>query len=292
MSEKILTRLRDELLAGRSAVLVSVIAFQGSVPRKDHPRQLHMEGGECLGTVGGGCVDGFALTMARRAFASDSPLRETHHLDGEDAEESGLLCGGSLELEAERFEPGERDLARIDALLADPGLRPPRLYLFGGGHVGLAAARFADAVGFGVLVHDDRADYASDSRFPFAVARDFGPVEVANRWPAPEAGDAILVATRGHRFDLEALRWAVSRKAGYLGLLGSVRKRAMLVDALVREGAEPEKLEGRLHCPVGLAIGAVSAEEIALAAAAELVAYRRGAPTSTRAAECGAEERT
>lgn len=290
MSERILTRLRDELLAGRPVVLVSVVAFRGSVPRKDHPRQLHTESGETVGTVGGGCADGFAITLARRAFASDGPLRETHHLDGEEAEQSGLLCGGSLELEAERFEPGEESLSRVEMLLADPSQRAPRLFLFGGGHVGLAAGRFADAVGFRVLVHDDRPEYVSESRFPFALHRDSGPMGAVDSWPAPEAEDAILIATRGHRLDLEALRWAAGRETGYLGLLGSVRKRGMLVAALADEGVDRAELERRLRCPVGLAIGAVSAEEIALAAAAELVAYRRGAPTSSRAAASGAEE--
>lgn len=276
MSLTLLERLRDELLSGRSAVLVSVTGFRGSVPRKDHPRQLFFAAGGSAGTVGGGCVDGFALELARRAFAGEQRLTERYHLDGEDAESSGLLCGGRIDLAAERFDPGEEALAGVAALLADPALLPPRLYIFGGGHVGLSAARFADAVGFRVHVHDDRESFVSETRFPFAASRLSGPVAAAEAWPALAAADAILVATRGHSKDLEALRWAARQEAGYLGLLGSARKRELLRTALIEEGVDAASLSRRLRCPVGLAIGALSAEEIALAAVAELVAYRRG----------------
>jgi xanthine dehydrogenase accessory factor len=277
MSFEILNRLREELEEGRSAVLVSVTAFQGSVPRKDHPRQLFLSDGGRQGTVGGGCVDGFAQTLARRVFAEGGRLVETYRLDGDDAEAAGLLCGGSLELEVELHEPGPAALERVREMLADPGLRPPRLTVFGGGHVGLSVARFAHAVGFTVQVHDDRDSFVSEQRFPFASRRLSGPVATADAFPPSEVADAVLVATRGHRQDLEALRWAARSEAGYLGLLGSVRKRSLLLETLAAEGHDPVRLAARLRCPVGLAIGALTAEEIGLAAAAELVAYRRGA---------------
>ncbi len=277
MSFEILTRLREELEEGRSAVLVSVTAFQGSVPRKAHPRHLFLADGGRQGTVGGGCVDGFAQTLARQVFAEGGRRVESYRLDGDDAEAAGLLCGGSLELEVERYEPEPAAMDRVREMLADPGLRPPRLTVFGGGHVGLAVARFAHAVGFPVQVHDDRASFVDEQRFPFASRRLSGPISTAVDFDPPEAADAVLVATRGHRHDLEALRWAASSEAGYLGLLGSARKRSLLLETLAAEGVDPAGLSLRLRCPVGLAIGALTAEEIGLAAAAELVAYRRGA---------------
>ena len=275
-SEALLEHLRGELVAGRPAVLVSVIAFRGSVPRKDSPRALFLSDGRQLGTVGGGCVDGAARSLALRALAAGGRLADTLELDGEDADRSGFVCGGMLEFEAERFDPGAAAVARVEALLADPALRAPRLYLFGGGHVGLAIARFADATGWRVRVHDDRPEYADAERFPFAEARLTGPLTAVAAGPPPAPADAVVVATRGHHLDLAALRWAVQQEAGYLGLLGSARKRALLEATLRQEGV-PAAAFARLACPIGLAIGALSAEEIALAAVAELVAYRRGA---------------
>ncbi len=275
-TEALLEALRGELAAGRPAVLVSVMAWRGSVPRKDSPRALFLADGRQLGTVGGGCVDGAARALALRALTQGGRVADSIELDGEDADAAGLVCGGALEFEAERFDAGAAALARVEALLADPASRAPRLYLLGGGHVGLAIARFADATGWRVRVHDDRPEYADAERFPFAEARLTGPLAAVAAWPPPAASDAVVIATRGHHLDLAALRWAVRQEAGYLGLLGSARKRALLEATLRREGA-PAAALARLSSPIGLAIGALSAEEIALAAVAELVAYRRGA---------------
>ncbi len=271
----IIAELQAELSAGRRAVLVSVLAFHGSVPRKDFPRALFKEDGTQRGTVGGGCVDGLARQLAGRALASGEPVSEVQQLDGEDAESAGLICGGCLELEAEPFAPGPVADSKIAVLREDPSLRAPRLVVFGGGHVGLASGRFADAVGWRVIVHDDRASFVSAERFPFAEQRLSGEVETVELAEVLDSTDAILIATRGHHKDFAALSWAVNTKAGYLGLLGSKRKRGLLLDQLKENGLLFPDIETRLHSPVGLSIGALSAEEIALATVAELVAFRR-----------------
>jgi len=275
-SADLLARLQGELLAGRPAALVSVSAWRGSVPRKDFPRALFLAGGEQLGTVGGGCVDGAARELALRVLAEGGRAVESGGLDSEEAEDASLICGGVIELRAECFAPGAAALAQVEALLADPALRAPALYLLGGGHVGLALGRFAAALGGRVHVHDDRPVFAGAERFPFAASRLTGPLVALGEWPPPTAADAIAIATRGHHLDLAALRWAIAQPAGYLGLLGSARKRALLERRLAEEGA-PAAAFARLHCPIGLPIGAETPEEIALAAAAELTAFRRGA---------------
>jgi xanthine dehydrogenase accessory factor len=277
MSQNLIEGLRVELEAERGAVLVSVIAFRGSVPRKDYPKALFLDDGRQVGTVGGGCVDGFARQLAMKALAEGKTLRDAQVLDGEDAESSGLICGGRLEMEAEPFAPGAAANERLSELLADPGIAAPLLLIFGGGHVGLASARFADAVGFRVAVHDDRESFVSEERFPFAILRLVGDIAAAGELPDLTPADAILISTRGHSHDYAALAWACRSEAGYVGLLGSRRKRRLLLERLAENGLSAELLERRLRSPVGLKIGALSAEEIALAAAAELVAFRRGA---------------
>jgi len=133
MSRRILERMLVELREGRPAVLVSVLESRGSVPRKDRPRMLFTEDGMQVGSIGGGCVDGFAFELARRAGEARGPVRDSLRLDAEAGDETGLVCGGELFVEAERFST--EDLPRAEALAARPGEAPRRLILFGGGHV-------------------------------------------------------------------------------------------------------------------------------------------------------------
>lgn len=279
MSRRVLDRLLAELGEGRAAVLVSVIETRGSVPRKDRPRMLFTGEGLQVGTIGGGCIDGFALELARRAMESEEPIRDSLVLDAEVGDETGLVCGGKIVAEGERFLPG--DLTRAESLAEQPGEAAPRLLLFGGGHVGLALARFADELGFAVHVLDDRAAFSSGERFPFAASARSGPVATADLWLPVDEGDAVVIATRGHRLDEEALAWAAGTGAGYIGMLSSSRKRKMILEALPKRGVQVEALGERFHAPVGLSIGAVSAEEIALAIAAELVQWHR-APSAMK----------
>ena len=152
--------------------------------------------------------------------------------------------------------------------------RPPRVFIFGAGHVGTAIARAAEAAGFRVVVIDDRADYADASRFTGDVLTLVGDVDVAlARYPLT-AADAVVIATRGHRNDAVILERVATSPAGYVGLLGSKRKKIVVTKGLTAAGVPAKSLE-RVRVPVGLAIGAVTPEEIAVSVVAELIAWRR-----------------
>jgi xanthine dehydrogenase accessory factor len=153
----------------------------------------------------------------------------------------------------------------------------PRVVVFGAGHVGAAIARAADAAGFRVTIVDDRADFADPRRFSGAAG--ITPVvgAVDDVLPALRlaAGDAVVIATRGHRHDAVILERVALSPAGYVGLLGSRRKKAVITKGLTTAGVPAAALE-RVRVPVGLAIGAVTPEEIAVSVVAELIAWRRG----------------
>ena len=152
----------------------------------------------------------------------------------------------------------------------------PRVMVFGAGHVGAAIARAAVAAGFRVVVVDDRADYADASRFPQGVAVLAADIETAlARYPLT-AADAVVIATRGHRNDALILERVAPSAAGYVGLLGSHRKKIVVTKGLTSAGV-PAKSLRRVRVPVGLAIGAVTPEEIAVSVVAELIAWRRSA---------------
>jgi xanthine dehydrogenase accessory factor len=151
----------------------------------------------------------------------------------------------------------------------------PRVFVFGAGHVGAAIARAAAAAGFRVAVIDDRSEYADAARFADGIAVLAADVDTALTRYALTPGDAVVIATRGHRNDALILERIATSPAGYVGLLGSRRKKAVVTKGLKAAGVPPKSLQ-RVRVPVGLAIGAVTPEEIAVSVVAELIGWRRG----------------
>jgi xanthine dehydrogenase accessory factor len=151
---------------------------------------------------------------------------------------------------------------------------PPMLLIAGAGHVGQALGALASTLDFRVTVIDDRADYASPERFPTAT-RIVGDIESDLRRFDIDANTYIVIVTRGHRHDGQALHAIIDSPAKYVGLIGSKSKIKTIFDDLAAKGVPPEKLL-RVHAPIGLEIGAVSVPEIAVSIAAELIAIRRG----------------
>lgn len=150
----------------------------------------------------------------------------------------------------------------------------PRVFVFGAGHVGAAIARAAAAAGFRVFVIDDRAEYADPARFENGIGVLVGDVDAAvARYPL-NAADAVVIATRGHRNDALILERLATSPAGYVGLLGSRRKKVVVTKGLTKAGVPARALK-RVRVPVGMAIGAVTPEEIAVSVVAELIAWRR-----------------
>jgi xanthine dehydrogenase accessory factor len=153
------------------------------------------------------------------------------------------------------------------------------LYLFGGGHVSMAVAKAASTAGFGIGVVDDREAFANKERFPMALEI-YASYEDAFEKIHPNASSYLVIVTRGHKEDMRVLAWAVRTEARYLGMIGSKRKVLSVYKALESDGYKPEEFE-RVYAPMGLEIGALSPEEIAISIVAELVAVRRNAESGT-----------
>lgn len=157
------------------------------------------------------------------------------------------------------------------------------LIIVGAGHVGQAVAELGAKSGFKIVVADDRAQYANTERFPMAEDRVVGPfVEVWDRLRAViDERCYVLVVTRGHGHDQEALAALAPTLASYVGLIGSRRKIKMIFEALMEQGID-EACLSRVAAPVGIDIGSESVEEIAVSIVAELIAYRnKGTPPSS-----------
>jgi xanthine dehydrogenase accessory factor len=163
-------------------------------------------------------------------------------------------------------------------VVADPGHIAPTLYIFGAGHVARPTAHLAAMAGFGVVVLDDRSEFADADRFPEAAAVHTIPsFDTACEHLAVNADTYIIIVTRGHMHDHVVLAQALRTPAAYIGMIGSRRKRDAIYDRLLKDGYTATDI-ARVHCPIGLVIGADTPEEIAVSIVAELIAVRAGVP--------------
>ena len=156
-----------------------------------------------------------------------------------------------------------------------------RLILLGGGHIAVPLCAIASMIGFAVTVVDDRPDFANHERFPGAAEVICDSFANAVRRLQVRGTDYICVITRGHRWDGECMRQILQGEyPAYLGMIGSLRRAAGLMQILKSEGYDPEKLDA-IHTPIGLAIGAETTAEIAVSICAELISVKRSIPSSS-----------
>ena len=241
---------------GRRGAVATIVNVRGSIPSFETAKMLVRDDGSIVGTVGGGCVEAEVWQAAREVMESEKPRTLTFNLNQNPKYDTGLVCGGTLDI------------------FIEPVLPPASLYIFGAGHVALSLYRTAKNAGFDVSIIDDRESYANRERFPDAkevIAEDY---DKAMSRLAPHETSYLVIVTRGHRDDMRVLRLAVQTQARYIGMIGSKRKTITIFRELVKEGL-PENLFERVHAPVGLDIGALTPEEIAVAITAELIAVRR-----------------
>jgi xanthine dehydrogenase accessory factor len=257
MNREVFAAVSDALERGEPAALVTIVSATGSTPQRVGAKMLVFADGRIVGTIGGGCYENDAFWKAREAIASRVPQVVHYELSDDFAQETGLICGGQMDVYIEPIEPS------------------PELYIVGAGHVGFHLARLAQEVSFRVHVIDDREKFANAERFPAAaeIVVDDLPAWIARTTLPPHA--YVVIVTRGHTNDLEALRALAPRELRYLGLIGSRAKVARIYDALVTDGMPADVLK-RVHAPIGLEIGAVTPQEIAVSILAELIAIKHG----------------
>ena len=257
VNQEVFAALAEALARGEEVALVTITGSTGSTPQRVGAKMLVYADGRTVGTIGGGCYEDDAFWKAREAIKQRKPASIKYELSDDFAEESGLICGGQMDVFIEPVEPS------------------PDVYIFGAGHVGHSLARMAYDAGFRVHVVDDREKFANAERFPTGidVVVDDIPSWLASK--SLPATSYVVIVTRGHRHDLDALRALAPRNLRYVGLIGSRAKVKRIYDALVEEGMEADALR-RVHAPIGLDIGAVTPQEIAVSILAELIAVKHG----------------
>jgi xanthine dehydrogenase accessory factor len=255
-----LVRLRR---LGQKCALATIVEVRGSIPSYESAKLLVREDGSLVGTIGGGCVEAEVWTAARDVLDTEKPRRLTFNLGQDAAYDNGLICGGQLEV------------------FVEPVLPIPYAFIFGGGHISKSLSKVAALAGFATVVIDNRESFANRERFP--EAQEVHAEEYEELFPklAINENSYVIIVTRGHRDDMRVLKLAVATPARYIAMIGSKRKVLNVIRELEKEGIPRSAFE-RIHAPMGLDIGAISPEEIAVSVTAEMIAVRRNAPSNWR----------
>jgi xanthine dehydrogenase accessory factor len=256
-----LLRLRN---LGQKCALATIVDVRGSIPSYESAKLLVREDGSMTGTIGGGCVEAEVWNAAREVIETEKPKHLTFNLGQDAAYDNGLICGGQLDV------------------FVEPVLPVPRAFIFGAGHISKSLSKVATLAGFATVIVDDRESFANRERFPEAAEVHAGEYEEVFAKLAINENSYVIIVTRGHRDDMRVLKLALGTTARYIAMIGSKRKVINVIRELEKEGIPRAAFE-RIHAPMGLNIGAVSPEEIAISVAAEMIAVRRNAGSNWRA---------
>ena len=249
---------------GQKCALATIVQVNGSIPSYESAKLLVREDGSMLGTIGGGCVEAEVWNVARDVIQSERPRHMNFTLGQDAAYDNGLICGGQL------------------SVFVEPVVPQPRLYIFGAGHISKSISKIANLAGFSTVIVDNREAFANRDRFPESdeiFAEEYE--EVFPKLPIRDTS-YIVIVTRGHRDDMRVMRWAVGTNAKYIAMIGSKRKVIGVVKELEKEGIPRDAFE-RTFSPMGLDIGAITPEEIAVSIVAEMIAMRRAPESDWRA---------
>lgn len=309
--QKLFEAIIVALESGESVVRIAVMNSTGSTPRTAGACMAVFEDGTTVGTIGGGTVEHASQTKALGMTPGSSAVCD-FDLTNNDAAALGMVCGGAMTVLLDSMLPSEENLAfakrvlkklekgedgYIETLLTDgivsgrmvsdsrtesgkdsslfsePLPQPKTVHFIGAGHVAQATARIASLTGYRVCVIDDREDFANEDRFPCAHSVEVAPSLKACLTRNYAANDHIVIMTRGHLHDRDVLAQALTTEAGYIGMIGSKKKKAAVYASLLENGFNQADLD-RVHCPIGLSINAETPEEIAISIMAELIATR------------------
>ena len=255
-----LVRLRK---LGQKCAIATIVQVRGSIPSFESAKLLVREDGSMIGTIGGGCVEAEVWNAAREVMETEKPKHMSFNLGQDAAYDNGLICGGQLDV------------------FVEPVIPAPSAIIFGAGHISKSLCKVSCLAGFATTIVDNRESFANRERFP--EADEIFAEEYEEVFPKLTVHDSsyLIIVTRGHRDDMRVLKWAATTPARYVAMIGSKRKVISVIKELEKEGLSREQLD-RIYAPMGLEIGAVSPEEIAISVAAEMIAVRRNPKSAWR----------
>src|SRR6516164_1300615 len=253
----IYNEIQTTLKRGERFAIATVVKTVGAAPCGVGSKMLVRADGTSSGSFSGPKTNGRVTQEALQAIHEGQSHVAHIHLDADQGEAVGS-CGATLEVFFEVLRP------------------EPRLIIAGAGYVAQALARLASTLDFRITVVDDRRDLADPIVFDDAVQLTFGDIPETIHELEPDESSWVVIVTRGHHLDKDALKAALDTHAAYIGMIGSPSKVKRIFRDLLKEGVSRARLE-HVHAPIGLDLGAETPDEIALSIAAEMLMLRRQA---------------
>jgi xanthine dehydrogenase accessory factor len=245
--------IQAALQRGERIAVATVVKTIGAAPCGVGTKMLIRGDSAASGSFGGARVDAQVSEEALKALRESRSFLAHVHLDADQAVGS---CGATLELFIEVLHP------------------EPRLIIAGAGNVAQALAQLAVRLDFRIVVVDDRRDLADPQVFGDKVQLVFGDIPATLKELEPDEASWVVIVTRGHHLDKDALKASLETNARYVGMIGSPGKIKNIFRDLLKEGIARERI-AQVHSPIGLDLGAETPEEIALSIAAEMLMLRK-----------------
>ncbi|MGI6097567.1 MAG: XdhC family protein [Dethiobacteria bacterium] len=239
----------------KPAALATVIRAAGSTPVRVGAKMLVYADGTIQGSIGGGKLEAQVIEEARQAILSRKPNFFEYRLKADDAAGLGMVCGGEV------------------SVFIEPLFSAPELLIAGAGHISQYLSQLGKMLGFQVVVVDDREDFANKERFPEADRLIVNNIEQTLAEYEISANTFIVIVTRGHQYDQEALEKVLDSEAAYFGMIGSREKVKTVFDNLRSKGFK-EELLNKVYAPIGLKLGGKNPAEIAVSIIAEILQVR------------------
>lgn len=301
-----------QVLRQEPVVLATVTQVKGSVPREVGAKMIVRSQGQIIGTIGGGAGEGKVIQRALTVLETGEKQIVEIDLTGAPQRETQGICGGMMQVWLERWNP-QNGIVLINQLLdrlktgqtatlitpfnsdqfpyllssqtpltlqkafTEVLQPPPLLLILGAGHVGEQLAKVAHLIGYDIAIQDDRPAWANAERYPQASMILTDSIASAMSKLAAHSQLHAALVTRGYQYDLEALTALLQRElpCPYIGMIGSEKRVRQVYQAIEKTGLPRDKLRS-IYAPIGLDIGALTPEEIAVSIAAELILIKRG----------------
>lgn len=244
--------------SGEIVALATIVRAQGSTPRAVGTKMIVFKDGSFRGTIGGGEMERRVIEAAKTALLNRQPALLHYNFQEVEAGDPGI-CGGENDVFIDLIAP------------------PMEMVIAGAGHVGQAVAELGAFLGLECIVIDSREEWANAERFPRARKILVGSIAEELQKHPIGLRSYVVIATRGHLEDGEALAAVLRSPAAYIGMIGSRRKKLRIFEMMRAQGFEEHLLE-RVSAPIGLDIGAETPEEIAVSIIAEVVKVIHCAP--------------
>jgi xanthine dehydrogenase accessory factor len=256
---QILNEVLKRVQNNETIALVTIVDISGSAPGMIGSKMaVNLNDGRIMGTIGGGILEAKLIDLAKKAIRNNESQLLKYHLTREEASlEKEVICGGDVKIFIDVIRPQEE------------------MIIFGAGHIAVFLSKLAKMIGLKVTIVDERGEFANKERFPEADKIIISePDKVLGRVKNTSSTNIVII-TRGHLKDEEALLSVIDKKFRYIGMIGSIKKIETIFRNLREKGIDQEKINS-VSSPIGIDIGAKTPEEIAISIIAEVIQVRRG----------------